>query len=313
MDNTERSIQNLTLSEKPLIPCSFYRNIDVSEEFGVSRFLTDRMAYLSRLLEKMLLNYLDDCMWVLFSEIRDSRNNSIRLEHRFQATSLEEAERLYTKISSQLAGIELKIWLACWKVANMLRRSVFTCRLTEVMNVAYPETASCFSTADKTTFFNHLKNLERTKFLFSTPCGARRGRAMSKTIEIPLLHIVAHVGRENGTYPDRLTLSLMNLDEDVGKMAHVGAAFKNRTLELHPDDTQLATWIQTRKSQRRGESVLQVELEFLFTQGGLARTALSNRRHAKKLLKKKLQRLQETGVICSFPEHLDETVILKVR
>jgi hypothetical protein len=313
MGSVEGVIPDLLPAEMALMPCSFYRNIDASEEFGVSRFLTDRMAYLSRLLEKMSLEYLEDSMWVLLSEIRDSRNNSIRLEHRFRATSPEEAERLYAKISSQLAGIELKIWLACWKVANTLRRSTFTCRLIEVMNVAYPETASFFSTADKTTFFIHLRNLESTKFLFSMPCGTKKGRAVSQTIEIPLLRVIAHVGHEDGKYPEQLTISLVNLEVDVGKMAYVGAAFKNRTLELHPDDTQLATWIQTRKSQRKGESVIQVDLEFLFAQGGLARTALSNRRHAKKLLKNKLQRLQEKGVIRSFPELLEERVLLKIR
>ena len=296
-----------------LIPSSFYRNIDPSEEFGVSRFLTDRMAYLSRLLERMSLEYVEDCLWILGSEIKDSRNNSIRLEHRFRATSPEEAERLYSKISSQLAGIELKIWLACWRVANELRSPTFTCRLSRVMNAAHPGTCSSFSTADKTTFFVHLKSLENTKFLFTTPCGTKRGKALIRTIEIPLLRVIARVGHEVGRYPEQLTVSLMNLDVDVGKMAYVGAAFKNRTLELHSDDTQLATWVQTRKSQRRGESVLQVGLGFLLAQGGLARTAISNKRHAKRLLKNKLQRLQEKGVICSFLDCPGDAVLLKIR
>ena len=121
------------------------------------------------------------------------------------------------------------------------------------------------------------------------------------------------MGHQNGKYPEQLTVSLMNLNVDVGKMAYVGAAFKNKTLELHPDDTQLATWLQSRKSQRKGESVIQVDLEFLFAQGGLARTALSNTRRAKKLLKNKLQRLQEKGVIRSFPEYLEEIVFLRIR
>jgi hypothetical protein len=128
MSSDEPAIQGLFPIEKVSIPRSFFRNIDVSEEFGVSRFLTDRIAYLSRLLEKMSLEYVEDCMWILVSEIKDSRNNSIRLEHRFQATTLEEAERLYAKISSQLAGIELKIWLACWKVANEERSSSLCAR-----------------------------------------------------------------------------------------------------------------------------------------------------------------------------------------
>ena len=136
---------------------------------------------------------------------------------------------------------------------------------------------------------------------------------MSRTIEIPLLRVVAHVGHEVGKYPEQLTISLMNPDVDVGKMAHVGAAFKNRTLELHSDDTQLAAWIQTRKSQRQGESVLQVGLGFLLAQGGLARTAISNRRHAKRLLKNKLQRLQEKGVIRSFSDCPGDLMLLKIR
>ncbi len=313
MTDISPSSQALLPLERALIPCSFYKNIDVQEEFGVSRFLIDRIAYLSRLLEKMSLEYVQDCMWVLFSEIKDSRNHSIRLEHRFQATSFIEAEKLYSKISSQLAGIELKIWLACWRVANDFHRSSFTCRLSKLMNVTYPETHSSFSTGDKITFFLHLRNLENTKFLFTTCYKTKKGKEMSQTIELPLLRLIAHAGRPGSMVPDQLTICLMNSDLDVGKMAYVGAAFKNRTLELHSDDTQLATWIQARKSQRKNESALQVDLEFLFTQGGLSRTALSNRRHAKKLLKNKLQRLQDKGVICSFPECLDEIVLLIVR
>ena len=103
----------------------------------------------------------------------------------------------------------------------------------------------------------------------------------------------------------------MNLD--VGKMAYVGAAFKSRTLELHSDDTHLAAWVQTRKSQRRGEPILQVGLEFLLAQGGLARPAISNRRHAKRLLKNKLQRLQEKGVIRSFSDCPGDMMLLKIR
>jgi hypothetical protein len=313
MTSEESVIKGLFPIEKVSIPRFFFRNIDVSEEFGVSRFLTDRIAYLSRLLEKMSLEYVEDCMWVLFSEIKDSRSNSIRLEHRFQATSLGEAERLYAKISSRLAGIELKIWLACWKVANDERCSSFNCRLADLMNAAYPETHSYFSSADKISFFVHLRNLESTKFIFSTPFATIKRRVMSQTIELPLLRIVAHVGLQDGKYPEQLTISLMNLDVDVGKMAYVGAAFKNKTLELHPDDTQLATWIQSRKSQLREESVIQADLEFLFAQGGFAKTALSNRGHAKTLLKNKLRRLQDKGVICSFPERLEEMVLLKIR
>ena len=182
-----------------------------------------------------------------FRDKRFSETTQYGLEHRFQATSLGEAERLYAKISAQLAGIELKIWLACWKVANEQRCASFTCRLTDLMNAAYPETHSYFSTADKISFFVHLRNLENTKFLFSTPLATKKGRVMSQTIEIPLLRVVAHVGHQDGKYPEQLTVSLMNLDVDVGKMAYVGAAFKNKTLELHPDDTQLATWIQATK------------------------------------------------------------------
>lgn len=299
--------------EKVLMPCSFYRNIDLSEEFGVSRFLTDRMAYLSRLLEKVSLEYVQDCMWILVSEIKDSRNNSIRLEHRFQATSFQEAEKLYSKIASQLAGIELKIWLACWRVANDFRRLSFNCRLSKLMKVAYPETLSSFSTADKTTFFIHLRNLENTKFLFTTAYKVKKGRLLCQTIEIPLLRVIAHVGHQGGKFPEQISISLMDPDLDVGKMLFVGAAFKNRTLELHADDTQLATWVQTRKSQRKGESLIQVDLDFLFVQGGLARTALSNRRHAKKLLQNKLRRLQDKGVICSFSSPLSEIVSLIVK
>ena len=198
------------------------------------------------------------------AEVKDSNKNSIKLEHRFKATSEEEARKLYDKIYNQLAGIQLKIWLACWRLGDELRRYTYTCQFIDLMKIVYPEREGYFSVSAKTEFYEHLKSLEQTKIVFSRPKGSTsRKKDLYQTFEIPLLQIISRLGGEEVKYPQQITLSIMNLFPHPGKMAFVGTPFKRKTLELHADDTQLATWIQTRKGQNLDKDVLTVETRVL--------------------------------------------------
>lgn len=105
----------------------------------------------------------------------------------------------------------------------------------------------------------------------------------------------------------------MNPLPNPGKIAFVGAAFKHKTLELHADDTALAAWIQTRKSQRREESAIRVEREFLIQLAGLQKTDISNKTVANKKLILKLNRLVEKGILESAPVFIEKIVSLKIR
>ena len=98
MDEVKRAVEVILSEQNSQISPQFYRNIDLSQEFGVSRFLADRMAYLTRLLGETILTNIQDSTYLVSAEIKDSGGNSIKLEHRFKATTDEEATKLYQKI-----------------------------------------------------------------------------------------------------------------------------------------------------------------------------------------------------------------------
>lgn len=281
----------------------------------MERFILDRIYHLPRMLENTILTHLSDTTYLISSEQKDSTGNSIRLEHRFQATSEEEAQKLYEKISKKLAGVQQKIWLACWQLGNHLKKFTYNCDLTDLMKLTYPDRNGYFSVSDKIEFYEHLKSLEQTRFVFSKPY--KKGKSKKDlriSYTIPLLSIPVQLG-EGHQYPQCITLSIRAFDPDPvnERIAHVGAEIKHKTLELHSDDTQLATWIQTRKSQRQKEESIEVDLNFLFKLAGLERTCKSNRSEARRLLKNKLQRYVEKGIILAYPEKLESTVKIKVR
>jgi hypothetical protein len=306
------------------IASTFYKNIDTSEEFGVSRFVADRVYYLPKLLENTTLNFIQDTTYLISAEEKDPNGNSIKLEHRFKASDESEAGKLFEKIHQQLAGVQLKIWLACWRLGDQLRRYSYTCQLTDLMKIAYPERNGRFSVSDRTEFYDHLKSLEHTKLVFSKPKTSpskpnakkntgSRSKDLYQSFEIPLLQIISRIGGQEDKYPMQISISILNLYPHPGKMAFVGTPIKYKTLELHADDTMLATWIQTRKAQRPEEEFLTVEREYLINLSSLQRTNASNKSMASKKLLLKLQRLAATGVIKSAPAKITNEVQLKIR
>jgi hypothetical protein len=300
---------------------TFYRNIDPSQEFGVSRFVADRVYHLPKLLENISLTFIQDSTYLVYAESKDPNGNSIRLEHRFKATNEEEAKKLYDKINYQLTGVQLKIWLACWRLGDELRRYIYTCQLIDLMKIVYPEREKYFSVSEKTEFYEHLKSLEQTKFVFSKPKhsankpqnGSSKKKDLYQTFEIPLLQIISRLGGEEDKYPQQITLSIMNLFPHPGKMAFLGTPFKRKTLELHADDTQLATWIQTRKAQRPDEIYLTIERDYLIKLASLQRSNAANKAAANQKLIRKLQRLANKGIIIEAPEKITKEVQLRVR
>ncbi|MBX9744352.1 MAG: hypothetical protein K2X08_03980 [Chlamydiales bacterium] len=302
---------------------TFYKNIDPAKEFGVSRFVADRVYHLPKLLENITLSFIQNNTYLIHAESKDPNGNSIRLEHRFKATSAEEAEKLYENINSQLTGVQLKIWLACWKLGDELRRYTYTCQLVDLMKITYSERSGYFSVSEKTEFYEHLKSLEQTKFVFTKPKygSNKQTKSTSKkkdhyvSFEIPLLQIVSRIDNEEGKakYPQQITVSIMNLFPHPGKMAFVGAPFKRKTLELHADDTQLATWIQTRKAQRPDEKFITIERGYLIQLASLQRSDAANKTSANQKLLRKLQRIAAKGIIVKAPEKITKEVQLHVR
>ena len=180
------------------------------------------------------------------------------------------------------------------------------------MKLTYPDRDGYFSMAERIDFYEHLRSLEQTRFVFSKPY-MKGSKELMLSYFIPLLNISQQLGKER--YPQHITLSIRALVPYPAneKIVNVAAEIKHRTLELHADDTQLATWIQARKGQRPQEECIEIDLDYLLKLAGLERTALSNKTAAKKLLRKKLQRYVEKGILRAFPEKIKKNVVLTIR
>ena len=185
------------------------------------------------------------------------------------------------------------------------------------MQIAYPQRGTYFAVNEKAEFYEHIKSIEQTRFVFSKLIKKpKRKKDHTLSYIIPLISITQEI-RENESdkYPEQLTISLRPFEPEPQneKIYHVGAAIKNKTLELHADDTQLAGWIQTRKGQRPEEQFITIDRSFLIKLAGLQKTDSSNKTVANKCLITKLKRLKEKGVLTETPEAIEESTRLRVR
>ena len=313
----ERAVDAILSTPQELVSEDFYKSVDPSAEFGISRFVVDRFYHLPQLLsEPTLIRQPNTTTYIVSSKTSDSRGNGICLEHRFQATSPEEATKLAKLIIKQLQGVQHKIWLATWRLANELKKYTYTCALTELMRLCHPERNAYFQTKEKIEFYEHLKSLENTKIVFTRK---RKRTAKSKTevedfIEIRALEIAKGTRKPDEKYPESLTITVLNTASlQNEKMAFVGAGYKHRTLELHADDTLLAQLIQTRKNQNQKASSLKFDREYLIKLAGLTKTDKANKTKANKLLIEKLKRFEEKGIVIESPQRIRDQISLRVR
>lgn len=316
IDALAKAVEEIIDGKAP-IPSSFFKNINSSDEFGIERFIFDRMYHLPDLVDGIVLSHLGDLNYVAQSEKKDSAGNSIKFEHRFLATSNEEALKLYANITNKQAGKWQKIFLACWSLGNDKEQFTYSCNLTELMQKVYPDRATYFGGNEKIEFYGDLKSLELTRFVFSKVIKkSKRKKDPTLSYILPLISIT-HELRDNSTdkYPEHLTISLRPFDPEprTEKIYHVGAAVKKKTLELHADDTQLASWIQSRKAQNQGKSYISVGRDFLIKLAGLQKTDASNKTVANKCLLTKLNRLVEKGILIEAPSPNEDTVRLRIR
>lgn len=319
IDEVQQAIEAILARKPASIEEGFYKTVDSREEFGISRFVADRVYHMPQLLKNIELKRQKGTnTYILQSEQKDSGGSSIRLEHRLLASCSEEATKLSEIVVKRLQGVQNKIWMAAWQLANQLARFTYTCELTELMKLCYPERNADFSSAEKIEFYEHLRGLENTKIIFKRK---RKKSLRSKRkiqeeyveYEIRLLEIHGKIVAHD-SYPNEITLTILNSAAfQKEKTAFLGAAIKNKTLELHSDDAALALWVQTRKSQRMNQNFIKLERDSLYKLAGLQKTSETNRSHANKLLLVKLRRLFDKGIIISVPQKIEKIVMLQIR
>jgi hypothetical protein len=319
VDEVQQAIEAILARKPTSIEEGFYKTIDSKEEFGISRFVADRVYHMPQLLKNIeLKRQRGTNTYILQSEQKDSSGSSIRLEHRILASCPEEATKISEIVVKRLQGVQNKIWMAAWQLANQLARFTYTCELTKLMKLCYPERDAHFNSAEKIEFYEHLRGLENTKIIFKRK-RKKSSRSKNKSkeeyieYEIRLLEIHGKIAAHD-CYPNEITLTILNsaaFQEE--KTAFLGTAIKNKTLELHSDDVSLALWVQTRKSQRMNENFIKLERDSLYRLAGLQKTSETNRSHANKLLLVKLRRLLDKGIIVSVPEKIEKIVVLQIR
>lgn len=301
---------------EPKIEERFYRSLD-ADEFGISRTVADKLYHLPKLLTQPVLEWqTGTTTYIIKSSTPDSFGNSIVLEHRLQASSHEEAEKIASIIADRLKGVLHKILMATWKLANELRKFTFSCQLTDLMKLCYPDRKAAFQNHEKIEFFEHLRSLENTKIVYTRNKAAKgRKASLTQSIEIRLIEIHHKIGKKE-EYPQSLTLTVLNAPAlQKEKLAFVGAAFKNSTLELHADDISLAAWLQARKAQlKEGKSnVITVQEDYLLKVAGLEKTAKTNKSHARKKLRDKLDRYAQQGIIETPVEKQGPNLLVRFR
>ena len=313
----ERAIDAILASSSELVATDFYKSINPTEEFGISRFVVDRFYHLPELLmEPTLTRQKTTTSYLISSRTNDSKGNGISLEHRFQATSKEEATKLAKIIIKRLKGVQHKIWLSTWLLANELKKYTYTCSLTTLMRLCYPERNAYFQTKEKIEFYEHLKSLENTKIVFTRKRkkSPRSTKDIEDFIEIRALEIAKGSRSPNEKYPESIMVTVLNtVSLQNEKMAFVGAGYKNKTLELHADDALFAQIIQTRKNQNQKANHIRIDRDYLIKWAGLSKTDKANKSEANKLLIEKLKRFQEKGIIVDCPKRIREQMSIRTR
>ncbi len=287
------------LTEKNKFEDNFYKTIDSTIEFGISRTISDKLYHLPKLLLQPELIWQEGTTsYIIRSSTPDSAGHTISLEHRLQASSHEEAEKIAGIVTDRLRGVLHKIHIATWKLANELKQFTFTCQMTELMRLCYPDRESRFQNQEKIEFYEHLRSLENTKIIYSRKKSLKEGKSATESIEIRLVEIHNKVG-DKEEYPQTITLSVFNAPALRNeKLAFVGAKFKNTTLNLHAEVISLAAWLQSRKAQHQDPSkTLTVEEDYLIRVAGLEKTAQKNKSTARKRLREKLTKCAEQGII----------------
>jgi len=313
-DEVKRAVKDI-ISTPLEMQEDLYKSIDPSEEFGISRFVSDRVYHLPELLrEPNLIRQEGTNTYIVRAEVGDSKGNKIKFEHRFPSKSEEGAQETSELIIQRLQTVQHKIWLAAWQLANKLGRLTYTCQMTTLMSLCHPERKGYFSTKEKVQFYEDLRSLESTKIVFSKKV---KKKGLKKDLiddyEIRLLEIEKKSGTQD-KYPSEVTLTILNPKSFQNqKMAFTAAGYKNRTLELHADDAMLAQVIQSRKSQRIGKKFLRFERDYLIEIGGLKKTNENKKSIANKNLLKKFKRLEDKGVIVKAPKKINNVVSIKIR
>lgn len=296
------------LTEESLINSeqkTLFRDIDLSDEFGIANCISNSIYHLTELLNTMALNQLYENMYEAKSSVKNSKGEAISLTYTFQASTKEEANVVLKNYQKTMVSKGLKVWMAHWMMANKLGRVEYACPMIEIMKlIADEEREAFFSVKEKEEHWALTKMLSMSKLVREKNVKKRGTKTeLIQWVEQFLIEIVGGEKEMTSeeTYP--INVAVRVLMPRIDKKGFSPTTYRNNTTLLSPSDMMLAFMLQTRAGQRgRGSKNLYFDWDFIFEAGNLQTTALSNQRGARAKARKKMDRLQESEIIERWDE-----------
>lgn len=286
---------------------NLFKDINITEEFGISNCISNSLYYLEEVLKNMELKQLYENMYEAKGSVKNTKGEAISLNYSFQALSQHEADKVLDEYKSIMKSKGLKVLLAHWMMANKQGRVEYNCPMIEIMKLSADEDrCSPFSVKEKEEHWALTKMLGMSKLSRERKV-KKKGTSTDivQWIEQPLVDILG--GEKEMTSDDKYpTIIVVRvLMPRIDKKGFAPNIYKNNTVSLSPSDLFLAYKLQTRAAQMgRGSRNLHVDWGFIFEAGNLQTTASSNHRGAKAKAIKKMNRLQDSKIIDKWDEEL---------
>jgi hypothetical protein len=292
-----------------------------SDEFPVVKIVADQINNISKMLEKFEdpIETNKKGIYIICSEIVNSKGNNIELQYQYPALDIEEAKKIKAKLVKDILGEVLRATLACWAMVGDLG-TTYKCRFTKIMEKAFPGSKT-FSAPLKAKFYAALEHGDKLKFIYK-----KKDRGKEKQIHIPLVKILETEkaftrkdlqekyksnNKKTNYYPTDITLSVLHNPLYDEKLYQIFVGIKKSFFELPIDDQELAVYIEIRKHQLMEQKYIKITRSEAIKKGKL--DGINHSGMANKKLLNKFERLKLSKIIISYPKKITEVLKLKIR
>jgi hypothetical protein len=278
-----------------------------SNEYGISRLITDRLYSLFNKIYKDSINMekpkneLGTYKIIVPLEDSSNRKKQYGIEYTFEASSEANAWDIVNLWSDSMKTNALKTLHAYWAYAKKRGNLKFESYLSEIIKVtSKKDRTSHISSEEKDKFWQSTMLLERTKLTIT----------VGKTVKaFPLLQILKRTmgGKIDNKIEEKFPLSIeVNvLDVDTIESTfnikpYIPSGFCDPIPELPQNMVLLITLLEIRRNQRRNHKESEWDEGWIISSTHLEKTFASNPSVARKRVKEILNGYQELGIIKGF-------------
>jgi len=279
-----------------------FEGVDLDKYFGICNGLANALYYLIDLFESGSLKKDNLGNWKAAGEVKDSCGMRISLVYEFSATDKAEAEKHIENYKQMMKTKGILAWMSYWRVANRWPFPEFPCPLTEVMKCMSDENRSSrFDPEERDSFWRITRQLQKTKIKIEKFVKKnKQGNVITRFIEQPLIQILGGEEIETATEKYPLKITVRVLGDTIKGKDFAPALYKNDTTKLAPSDVFLAFGLQTRYGQKK--EAMFFDWGWFFRAGNIQNTAKTNKRMAKAVTRKKMEKLKKAGISTEVKE-----------